>query len=134
MSKESIDKALEMWKEKVKEGVNLPDTISAVLDQAIGMISAGDEEAGKFQEQIEALILNLPDEDKKRINRFLLDFNYIQGICRLDEKEDCKLGTDILTERVKEFKGEVESSPSLVTLLSQRSRHPVSHAGQPEIN
>ncbi|MBA7691665.1 hypothetical protein ES703_100216 [subsurface metagenome] len=124
MSKESIDKALEMWKEKVKEEVNLPDAISAVLDQAIVMISAGDEEAGKFQEQVEALIPNLSDEDKKRINRFLLDFNYIQGICRLDEKEDCKLGTDILTERVKEFKGEVESSPSLVTLFKPKVETP----------
>jgi hypothetical protein len=124
MSKENIDKTLERWHGKVKEEVNLPDAISAVLDQAIVMISAGDEEAGKFQEQVEALILNLPDGDKKRINRFLLDFNYIQGICRLDEKEDCKLGTDILTERVKEFKGEVESSPSLVTLFKPKVETP----------
>ena len=51
-------------------------------------------------------------------------FNYIQGICRLDEKEDCKLGTDILTERVKEFKGEVESSPSLVTLFKPKVETP----------
>ena len=124
MSKENIDKTLERWHGKVKEEVNLPDAISAVLDQAIVMISAGDEEAGKFQEQVEALIPNLSDEDKKRINRFLLDFNYIQGICRLDEKEDCKLGTDILTERVKEFKGEVESSPSLVTLFKPKVETP----------
>ncbi len=124
MSEKTIDKTLEKWHGKVKEEVNLPDAISAVLDQAIVMISAGDEEAGKFQEQVEALILNLPDGDKKRINRFLLDFNYIQGICRLDEKEDCKLGTDILTERVKEFKGEVESSPSLVTLFKPKVETP----------
>ena len=124
MSKESIDKALEMWKEKVKEGVNLPDAISAVLDQTIEMISAGDEDAGKFQEQVEALIPNLPDEDKKRMTRFLLDFNYIQGLCRLDEKDDCKQGVTILTERVKEFKGEVESSPSPLTLLSHKVETP----------
>lgn len=124
MSEETIDKTLEKWQGKVKEEVNLPDTVSAVLDQAIGMISAGDEEASKFQEQVEALIPNLPDEDKKRINRFLLDFNYIQGICRLDEKEDCKQGAALLTERVKEFKGEVESSPSLITLLSHKVETP----------
>ena len=124
MSKENIDKTLEKWQGKVKEGVNLPDAISTVLDQAIVMLSAGDEEAGKFQEQVEALIPNLLDEDRKRINRFLLDFNYIQGICRLDEKEDCKLGTDILSERVKEFKGEVESSPSLVTLFKPKVETP----------
>jgi len=124
MSKETIDKTLEKWQEKAKEEINLPDTISAVLDQAIGMISAGDEEAGKFQEQVEALIPNLPDEDKKRMTRFLLDFNYIQGICRLDEKEDCKQGVTILTERVKEFKGEGETSPSPLTLLSHKVETP----------
>jgi hypothetical protein len=124
MGEEKIDKTLEKWQDKVKEEVNLPDTVSAVLDQAIGMISAGDEEASKFQEQVEALMPGLPDEDKKRINRFLLDFNYIQGICRLNEKEDCKQGTAILTERVKEFKGEVESSPSLTTLLSHKVETP----------
>jgi hypothetical protein len=124
MGEEKIDKTLEKWQDKVKEEVNLPDTVSAVLDQAIGMISAGDEEASKFQEQVEALMPGLPDEDKKRINRFLLDFNYIQGICRLNEKEDCKQGTAILTERVKEFKGEVESSPSLATLLSHKVETP----------
>lgn len=120
MSKETIDKTLEKWQGKAKEEVNLPDTISAVLDQTIGMISASDEDASKFQEQVEALIPSLPDEDKKRMTRFLLDFNYIQGLCRLDEKNDCKQGTDILTERVKEFKGEVESSPSLTMLLSHK--------------
>ena len=124
MSKENIDKTLEKWQGKVKEGVNLPDAISTVLDQAIVMLSAGDEEAGKFQEQVEALIPNLLDEDRKRINRFLLDFNYIQGICRLDEKEDCKQGVTILSERVKEFKGEVESSPSLVTLFKPKVETP----------
>lgn len=124
MSKEPIDKTLEKWQNKVKEEVPLPDTVSAVLDQAIGMISAGDEEAGKFQEQVEALIPNLPDEDKKRMTRFLLDFNYIQGICRLDEKEDCKQGVTILAERVKEFKGEVEASPNPLTLLSHKVEVP----------
>ena len=124
MSEKTIDKTLEKWQEKAKEEVNLPDTMSAVLDQTIGMISAGDEEAGKFQEQVEALIPNLPDEDKKRMTRFLLDFNYLQGICRLNEKEDCKQGTAILTERVKEFKGEVESSPSLTTLLGHKVETP----------
>ncbi|MBA7473501.1 hypothetical protein ES708_09713 [subsurface metagenome] len=120
----TIDKTLEKWQGKAKEEVNLPDTISAVLDQTIGMISAGDEDAGKFQEQVEALIPNLPDEDKKRMTRFLLDFNYIQGLCRLDEKEDCKQGVTILTERVKEFKGEVESSPTPLTLLSHKVETP----------
>ncbi len=124
MSKDNIDQSLEKWQGKVKEEVNLPDTVSAVLDQAIGMISAGDEDASKFQEQVEALIPNLPDEDKRKMNRFLLDFNYLQGICRLDEKEDCKQGISILAERVKEFKGEVESSPSLVTLLSHKVEVP----------
>lgn len=124
MSKETIDKTLEKWQGKAKEEVNLPDTISAVLDQAIGMISAGDEEAGNFQEQLEVLIPNLPDEDKKRMTRFLLDFNYIQGICRLGEKEDCKQGTAILTERVKEFKGEVETSPNPLTLLGHKVETP----------
>jgi len=124
MSKDQIDKTLEKWQGKVKEEVPLPDTISAVLDQTIGMISAGDEDASKFQERVEALIPNLPDEDKKRMTRFLLDFNYIQGICRLDEKEDCKQGVTILAERVKEFKGEVESSPSLITLLSHKVETP----------
>ncbi len=124
MSEKTIDKTLEKWQGKVKEEVNLPDTVSATLDQAIGMISAGDEDASKFQEQVEALITNLPDEDKKKMTRFLLDFNYLQGICRLDEKEDCRKGITILTERVKEFKGEVESSPSLVTLLSHKVETP----------
>ncbi|MBA7605689.1 hypothetical protein ES703_12823 [subsurface metagenome] len=120
----SIDKTLEKWQEKAKEEVNLPDTIFAVLDQTIGMISAGDEDASKFQEQVEALIPSLPDEDKKRMTRFLLDFNYIQGLCRLDEKEDCKQGVTILTERVKEFKGEVESSPTPLTLLKPKVEVP----------
>ncbi|MBA7634322.1 hypothetical protein ES703_41906 [subsurface metagenome] len=124
MSKETIDNTLEKWQGKVKEEVPLPDTVSVVLDQAIGMISAGDEEAGKFQEQVEALIPNMPDEDKKRITRFLLDFNYIQGLCRLDEKEDCKQGVTILAERVKEFKGEVESSLNPLTLLSHKVETP----------
>ena len=124
MSEKTIDKTLEKWQGKVKEEVPLPDTVSAVLDQAIGMISAGDEEAGKFQEQVEVLIPNLPDEDKKRMTRFLLDFNYIQGICRLDEKEDCKQGITILAERVKEFKGEVESSPNPLTLLGHKVETP----------
>ena len=124
MSKEPIDKTLEKWQDKVKEEVNLPDTVSAVLDQTIGMISAGDEDASKFQEQVEALIPNLPGEDQKKMTRFLLDFNYLQGICRLDEKEDCKQGIAILTERVKEFKGEVESSPSLATLLVHKVETP----------
>ena len=124
MSEKTIDKTLEKWQEKVKEEVPLPDTVSAVLDQAIGMISAGDEEAGNFQEQLEVLIPNLPDEDKKRMTRFLLDFNYIQGICRLGEKEDCKQGTAILTERVKEFKGEVETSPNPLTLLGHKVETP----------
>ncbi|MBA7506186.1 hypothetical protein ES706_04867 [subsurface metagenome] len=124
MSEKTIDKTLEKWQDKVKGEVNLPNTVSAVLDQAISMISAGDEEAGKFQEQVEALIPSLPDEDKKRMIRFLLDFNYIQGICRLDEKEDCKQGVTILTERVKEFKGEVESSPNPLTLLSRKVEVP----------
>ena len=124
MSNQPIDKTLEKWQDKVKEEVNLPDTVSAVLDQAIGMISAGDEEASKFQEQVEALIPNLPDEDKKKMNRFLLDFNYLQGICRLDEKEDCKQGTAILTERVKEFKGELETSPTPLTLLGHKVETP----------
>jgi len=124
MSEEPIDKTLERWQGKVKEEVPLPNTMSAVLDQTIGMISAGDEDAGKFQEQVEALIPNLPDEDKRRMTRFLLDFNYIQGICRLDEKEDCKQGVTILTERVKEFKGEVESSPNPLTLLSRKVKVP----------
>ena len=124
MSKETIDKTLEKWQGKAKEEVNLPDTISAVLDQTIGMISAGDEDASKFQERVEALIPNLPDEDKKRMTRFLLDFNYIQGLCRLDEKEDCKQGVTILTEQVREFKGEVESSPNPLTLLSQKVEVP----------
>jgi len=44
MSKETIDKTLEKWQGKAKEEVNLPDTISAVLAQTIGMISAVDEE------------------------------------------------------------------------------------------
>ncbi len=120
----TIDKTLEKWQGKTKEEVDLPDTISAVLDQTIGMISAGDEDASKFQEQIEALIPNLPDEDKKRMTRFLLDFNYIQGICRLGEKEDCKQGVTILAERVKEFKGEVESSPNPLTLLVHKVETP----------
>ncbi|MBA7594277.1 hypothetical protein ES703_01216 [subsurface metagenome] len=120
----TIDKTLEKWQDKVKEEVNLPDTVSAVLDQTIGMISAGDEDASKFQEKVEALIPNLPGEDKKKMTRFLLDFNYLQGICRLDEKEDCKQGIAILTERVKEFKGEVESSPSLATLLGHKVETP----------
>ena len=124
MSNQPIDKTLEKWQGKVKEEVNLPNTVSAVLDQAIGMISAGDEDASKFQEQVEALIPNLPDEDKKKMTRFLLDFNYLQGICRLDEKEDCNQGIAILTERVKEFKGEVESSPSLTTLLGHKVETP----------
>ena len=124
MSKEPIDKTLEKWQEKAKDEVNLPDTMSAVLDQTIGMISAGDEDAGKFQEQVEALIPNLPDEDKKRMTRFLLDFNYIQGICRLNDKEDCKQGVTILTERVKEFRGEVESSPNSLTLLKPKVETP----------
>ena len=124
MSNQPIDKTLEKWQDKVKEEVNLPDTVSAVLDQTIGMISAGDEDASKFQEQVEALIPNLPDEDKKKMTRFLLDFNYLQGICRIDEKEDCKQGIAILTERVKEFKGEVETSPSLATLLSHKVETP----------
>ncbi len=124
MSKETIDKTLEKWQGKVKEEVNLSDTVSAVLDQAIGMINAGDEEAGKFQEQVEALIPSLLDEDKKRMTRFLLDFNYIQGICRLGEKEDCKQGTAILTERVKEFKDEVETSPNPLTLLGHKVETP----------
>ncbi|MBA7595604.1 hypothetical protein ES703_02568 [subsurface metagenome] len=124
MSKETIDKTLEKWQGKAKEEINLPDTVSAVLDQTIGMISAGDEDASKFQERVEALIPSLPDEDKKKMTRFLLDFNYLQGICRLDEKEDCKQGTAILTERVKEFKGEVESSPSLTMLLSHKVETP----------
>lgn len=124
MSEKTIDKTLEKWQGKVKEEVNLPDTISAILDQAIGMISAGDEDASKFQEQLEVLIPNMPAEDKKRMTRFLLDFNYIQGICRMDEKEDCKQGVTILTERVKEFKGEVESSPSLTTLLNHKVDKP----------
>lgn len=124
MSEKTIDTTLDKWQEKVKEEVPLPDTVSAVLDQAIGMISAGDEEAGKFQEQVEALIPSLPDEDKKRMTRFLLDFNYIQAICRLDEKEDCKQGVTILTERVKEFKGEGESSPNPLTLLGHKVETP----------
>ena len=124
MSNQPIDKTLEKWQDKVKEEVNLPDTVSAVLDQTIGMISAGDEDASKFQEKVEALIPNLPGEDKKKMTRFLLDFNYLQGICRLDEKEDCKQGIAILTERVKEFKGEVESSPSLATLLGHKVETP----------
>jgi len=124
MSEKTIDKTLEKWQGKAKEEVNLPDTISAVLDQTIGMISAGDEDAGKFQERVEALIPNLPDEDKKRMTRFLLDFNYIQGLCRLNEKEDCKQGVTILTERVKEFKGEVESSPNPLTLLKPKVEVP----------
>ena len=124
MSEKTIDKTLEKWQEKVKEEVPLPGTVSAILDQAIGMISSGDEEAGKFQEQVEALIPSLPDEDKKRMTRFLLDFNYIQGICRLDEKEDCKQGVTILTERVKEFKGEVESSSNPLTLLGHKVETP----------
>ena len=124
MSEKTIDKTLEKWQGKAKEEINLPDTISAVLDQTIGMISAGDEDASKFQEQVEALIPSLPDEDKKRMTRFLLDFNYIQGICRLDEKEDCKQGVTILSERVKEFKGEVESSPNPLTLLSHKVEVP----------
>ena len=124
MSEKTIDKTLEKWQKKVKEELNLPDTASAVLDQAISMISAGDEEAGKFQEQVEALIPNLPDKDKKRMTRFLLDFNYIQGLCRLDEKEDCKQGVTILAERVKEFKGEVESSPNPLTLLKAKVETP----------
>jgi len=121
---EAMDQSLEKWQGKAKEEVNLPDTVSAVLDQAIGMISAGDEEAGKFQEQVEALIPSLADEDKKRMTRFLLDFNYIQGVCRLDDKGDCKQGTEILTERVKEFKGEVESSPNPLTLLGHKVETP----------
>jgi|GEM_PF-6559149 len=124
MSEKTIDNTLEKWQGKAKEEVNLPDTMSAVLDQTIGMISAGDEDASKFQEQVEALIPSLPDEDKKRMTRFLLDFNYIQGICRLDEKEDCKQGVTILTERVKEFKGKVESSPSPLTLLGHKVEVP----------
>jgi len=124
MSNQPIDKTLEKWQGKVKEEVKLPDAVSTILDQTIGMISAGDEEAGKFQEQVEALIPNLSDEDKKRMTRFLLDFNYIQGICRLDEKEDCKQGITILTERVKEFKGEVESSPTPLSLLGHKVETP----------
>jgi len=124
MSEKTIDKTLEKWQGKVKEEVPLPDTVSAVLDQAIGMISAGDEEASKFQEKVEALIPNLPGEDQKRITRFLLDFNYIQGLCRLDEKVDCKQGVTILTERVQEFKGEVEHSPNLMTLLNRKVETP----------
>jgi len=119
-----IDEALEEWQGRVKNEVPLPDTVSTVLDQAIGMISASDEEAGKFQEQVEALIPNMPDEDKQRMTRFLLDFNYIQGICRLDDKKDCKQGTDILSERVKEFKGEVESSPNPLKLLGHKVETP----------
>ena len=124
MSKESIDNTLEKWQGKVKEEVNLPDAVASVLEQAIGMVSAGDEDAAKFQERVEALIPNLPGEDQKRMTRFLLDFNYIQGLCRLDEKVDCKQGTAILTEKVKEFKGEVESSPNLMTLLSRKVETP----------
>jgi len=124
MNEKTLDKTLEKWQEKVKDEVNLPDTVSAVLGQTIAMISAGDEDASKFQEQVEALIPNLPDEDKKKMTRFLLDFNYLQGICRIDEKEDCKQGITILAERVKEFKGEVESSPSLVTLLKPKVETP----------
>ncbi len=124
MSEKTIDKTLEKWQGKVKEEVKLPDVVSTILDQTIGMISAGDEEAGKFQEQVTALIPNLPDQDKKKMTRFLLDFNYLQGICRLDEKEDCKQGVTILTERVKEFKGEVETSPSLTTLLGHKVETP----------
>ena len=119
-----IDEALEEWQGRVKNEVPLPDTVSTVLDQAIGMISASDEEAGKFQEQVEALIPNMPDEDKQRMTRFLLDLNYIQGICRLDDKKDCKQGTDILSERVKEFEGEVESSPNPLTLLGHKVETP----------
>jgi len=124
MSKDPIDKTLEKWQDKVKEEVDLPDAVSVILDQAVAMISAGDEEASKFQEKVEALIPNLPGEDQKRIIRFLLDFNYIQGLCRLDEKVDCKQGVTILTERVKEFKGEVEHSPNLVTLLNRKVETP----------
>ena len=112
-----IDKTLEKWQGKVKEEVNLPDAVAGVLDQAITMVSAGDEDATQFQEKVEALMPNLPGEDRKRMTRFLLDFNYIQGLCRLGDKEDCKQGTTILTEKVKEFKGEVESSPNPMTLL-----------------
>ncbi|MBA7556086.1 hypothetical protein ES705_48784 [subsurface metagenome] len=124
MSNQPIDKTLEKWQGKVKEEVKLPDVVSTILDQTIGMISSGDEEAGKFQEQVTALIPNLPDQDKKKMTRFLLDFNYLQGICRLDEKEDCKQGIAILTERVKEFKGEVETSPNLTTLLGHKVETP----------
>ena len=124
MSDETIDKTLEKWQGKVKEEVNLPDAVAGVLDQAITMVSAGDEEATKFQERVEALIPNLPGEDKKRMTRFLLDFNYIQGLCRLGDKEDCKQGTTILTEKVKEFKGEVESSPNPMILLHRKVETP----------
>ena len=124
MTKDTIDKTLDKWQEKFKEAVDLPDTVTGVLDQAIAMISTGDEDAGKFQERVEALIPNLPPEDRKRMTRFLLDFNYIQGLCRLDENADCKQGTTILTERVKEFKGEVETSPSLMVLLNRKVETP----------
>ena len=120
MSKDNIDETLEKWQGKVKEEVNLPDAVASVLDQAIQMISAGDEEASNYQEKVEALIPNLPPEDKKKLTRFLLDFNYIQGLCRMQEPADCKQGTAILTERVKEFKGEIESSPNLMTLLNRK--------------
>jgi len=124
MSEKTIDETLEKWQGKVKEELNLPDAVSVILDQTIGMISAGDEVAGKFQEQVEALIPSLPDEDRKRISRFLLDFNYIQGICRLKDPEDCKQGTQILAERVREFKGEVEKSPNLMTILNRKVETP----------
>ena len=124
MSKETIDNTLDKWQGKVKEEVNLPDAVASVLDQAIAMVSSGDEDAAKFHERVEALIPNLPGEDKKRMTRFLLDFNYIQGLCRLGEKADCQQGTAILTEKVKEFKGEVESSPNPMTLLNPKVETP----------
>lgn len=124
MTKDTIDKTLDKWQEKVKEAVDLPETVTGVLDQAIAMISTNDEDASKFQERVEALIPNLPPEDRKRMTRFLLDFNYVQGLCRLDENVDCKQGTTILTERVKEFKGEVETSPSLMVLLNRKVETP----------
>ena len=124
MTINTLDKTLEKWQGKVKEDVNLPDAISNILDQAIAMVSANDEDASKFQEKVEALIPNLPAEDKKRMTRFLLDFNYIQGLCCLDEKDDCKQGTTILGDRIKEFKGEVEDSPSLMTLINQKVENP----------
>ena len=124
MTIDKLDQTIEKWQGKVKEDVNLPDIISGILDQAIAMVSANDEDASKFQEKVEALIPNLPLEDRKRMTRFLLDFNYVQGLCRLDEKEDCRQGTTILGDRIKEFKGEVEDSPSLMTLINQKVENP----------